>query len=149
MKRSRLDTITLLLFISIWPAWLTWEITLLVMRGVPFGAFPMTLSMVAQRDGWYLNSVVYTWGGLATHYWLPRVKWATVWGSVLFWLITLTLLIQDVCLWNTDKDTWSDFLYWQRFPGLVLIVGALCGFVLFPQRGETPWNRPKNTSSGQ
>lgn len=125
------DTITLWVFLCFWPPWLVWELVLLALRRKS-GAPPKTISMVARDRGWHLSSVVYLWGGLATHFWWPA-QWATVVGSALFWGIAVALLAWDVYLWRHEVWAWPTWRRRLRQPLLWLVIGALAGHFLFPQ----------------
>lgn len=131
---TTINRITLGLFLGLpWAPFLIWELVLLYLRGK--GIYVQTISMVAKDYGPHMNSVVYLWAGLATHYWWNGQAWATVIGGVSFWVIALLLVIFDVCLWPTDKANWAQWLTVLRHPGLWMILGALAGRFLFPQRG--------------
>jgi hypothetical protein len=128
------DDITLLVFLGFWPVWLVWELVLLWLRSRP-GEKPKTISMVARDRGHHLSSVAYLWGGLATHFWWPSEAWATVPGSVAFWVVALGLVVWDVDLWRMPVWAWPRWLVRVRAPLLWLILGGLAGRFLFPQRG--------------
>lgn len=132
-----LDTLTLCIFLSFWPVWLAWELFLIWRRRQP-GPKLKLISMVARDRGWQLSSVVYTWNGLAAHFWWTGDTYATVWGSVLFWAIGVMLLVEDVVLWNRPVVTWPKWLRFQRWPLAIMALGLLAGHFLFPQIGLTP-----------
>ncbi len=137
---KRINQITFWVFLSFWPVWLLWEIALLIMRGQGWAEIPDTISMVARDRGWHVSSVVYLLGGLATHFWWNSRKWASVAGSIIFWVVVLGLLGQDIYLWNSAYETWPIWLRIERWPLMWLGLGSLAGRFLFPQRGVMPWD---------
>lgn len=132
-----IDAATLWVWLGFWPVWLGYEIFLLIKRGQRVNV--RTLSMVARDKGWALSSAVYLWNGLASHWWVPGLSWATVPGSAAFWLIAVALAIWDGALWGRPTWAWPAWQRWARFPALVMLAGLLAGWLLFPQRGATPW----------
>jgi hypothetical protein len=132
------DAITFGVWLAIWPVWLLWELVLLVLRGSSIRV--QTISMVARDKGWLFSSVVYSWCGLASHFWIPHASWNPPHpiGYALFWLVALSLGVEDAILWGSDPMAWSKSLRWRRHPALVMAAGLLLGWLLFPQRGEWP-----------
>lgn len=132
------DTVTFWVWVGFWPAWIAWELVLLRLRALP-GDKPKTISMVARDRGWQLNSVVYAFGGLTTHFWWPSPHWGSVVGGVAFWVALLVLFGVDVALWPFSPERAPRWALWARWPLLWLVVGALAGRFLFPQPGIVPW----------
>lgn len=132
-----IDEVTFWLWVAVLPVWLVWELALLRWRSER--VMVKTISMVARDHAWHLNSMVYFWGGMGTHWFVPGPWPAGVVPSVVFWLVNAALLVQDVVLWRTDRRLWSNYLRWQRFPALWLVIGSAAGILLFPQRGDVPW----------
>lgn len=126
-----IDKLTWTFVIGIWALWLVWEMVLLALRGT--GTYVKTISMVARDSAFRLNSVCYAWGGMATHWFWPGSEWATVAGSIIFWVLCAALLVQDILLWKTPRETLHPVVRWLRFPMVPVIVGAVAGKLLFPQ----------------
>lgn len=134
-----LHNITFIVFIAIWPVWLVLDLIILWKRGHHgTGPIPETVSMVARDSGWRLSIIPYLWGAMATHYWWPGKVWGSTADGIVFWLVALLLLIQDVILWKRPVSTWPKWLVWQRWPILLLLVGAILGKLLFSQAGFVP-----------
>jgi hypothetical protein len=133
------DTLTLIIWVSIWPAWLILEIVLLIKRGQSTRPLPKTISMVARDMGWRVNLIPYLWSGMATHWWwLASNPYPPVLEGVLgtfFWVIGLALLIWDISLWRVSRDEYVGLGLVVRNPLTWLIVGAMAGRLLFPQVG--------------
>lgn len=139
MSAPTADTISLLVVLAIWPVWLVWEIYLLWRRRPGADDKPRTISMVMRDRAWHLSSLVYLWLGLASHYWLP-IGAGSAFGGVAFWLIAVALVTQDALLWRHPVETWPRWLKVIRWPLAWMIIGALCGRFLFPQKGIHPWS---------
>jgi hypothetical protein len=129
---ATMDSITFWVFVLLWPVWLAWELVLLRLRAVEQDK-PKTISMVARDLGWKASSIVYVWGGLATHFWWTAPGWAPAWSAVIFWFLAAALLVEDAALWGSDRSTWKGWVQVQRFPPLILGAGLLAGRLLFPQ----------------
>jgi hypothetical protein len=131
-----INTITFWIWFVIWPIWFIWEMVLLYLRSRSPGASkPALISMVARDMGWRYNSAVYTWSGLAAHFWWPGPDWAPVVTGLVFWSITLLLVIEDVTLQfiKPDRTQWPTWLRYQRLPLLWMVLGFFAGHFLFAQ----------------
>jgi hypothetical protein len=142
--KSTVDQITLIVWLSMWPVFLIWEIILLLMRGAGWAEMPALISMVAREYGWSLSAVVYVWFGLGAHFWWnASARYPGVWDTITalsFWLICVALLVWDIVLWRSDFTAWPTALRWARWPVAWMVAGALSGRFLFPQVGRVPWN---------
>lgn len=132
------NAITLVVFLAFWPAWLVWELVLLVRRAndVPDKPITKLISMVARDIGPKASSVVYLWSGLGAHFWWtgqPYPGAADVIAAVLFWVLAVVLGVWDLTLLKTDRALWSRTLTVVRSPLVWLVVGLLAGRFLFPQ----------------
>jgi hypothetical protein len=130
----RTDTLTLIIFLAPWAVWLAWEVVLIGLRATQ-PQKPKLISGVAKDLAWKLSSLVYVWCGLASHFWWTSPTWATVAGSVAFWLVLLVLLVEDLALGELTPEQYPRWMYWQRFPPFVMAAGILAGRFLFPQAG--------------
>ena len=124
------EATTLVLVFSPWVVWLVWEL-ILIARRLHERPRPPTISMTMAARARDQLTLVYLWGGMATHWWAPW-RAASVAGSLAFWLIAVGLLAWDVTRWA--KPQWRpSWEAWARWPPAWLILGALGGLVLFPQ----------------
>ena len=131
-----IDKVTVWLFVGFWPIWLVWEFVLLKLRG----ANPSVdlISMVARDRGYQFTAMVFAWGSLAAHYWANwrDLPWETPIPAVTFWVLLVLACVWDFFLWNTPYATLPLWMRIVRFPGTMLFLGLLNGFLLFPQRGR-------------
>ena len=128
-----LNDATLLVFLCVWPLWLAWELVILWKRRPGTPTKPKTISMVSKDYGRRLSSIVYIWGGMASHWWVPAKAFAPLWMQILFWLLAGALLALDVMLWRWPVEEWPQWVRLARTPLLWLGVGFLAGRFLFPQ----------------
>lgn len=130
-----IDKFTFWLVIGFWPIWIVWELILLKLRG----SNPSVdlISMVARDRSYQMASLAFAWGSLAGHFWMNwrDLPWHSPVLGVLFFALIAAVLVWDVTLWSVPYETlhWSARLV--RFPGTMLILGLLNGFLVFPQRG--------------
>lgn len=130
-----IDKVTFWIFAGLWPVYFVWEIILLLLRG--HNPSVDLISMVARDRSYQMNCLVFTWCGLAAHFWM---NWKHLpWGenpipAVLFWLLVAGTVVLDWLLWLTPYEKLT--LAWRvwRFPGTQALLGLLAGFLLFPQR---------------
>lgn len=130
-----IDKFTFYLVLGFWPIWIIWELILLYLRG--HNPSVDLISMVARDRSYQMSALAFAWGSLAAHFWanwryLPWTGWPF---GVMFFLLILLVLIWDVALWNAP---YAELPYWirvVRFPGVMLGLGLLNGFLVFPQRG--------------
>lgn len=127
-----MNTITLVVFLSVWPFWLAWELVLLWKRSKD-GPSTKTISMVARDFGRKCCSIEYVWAGLSTHFWWTAETYAGPIGTVAFWVIAAVLVAWDVAVWLAPAAAWHPFFLRARNPLLWLVAGALAGRFLFPQ----------------
>ncbi len=113
------------------------EICLLILRAQ--GKYVGTISMVARDRTWYFVMFAFMWGGLASHWWYPASNWGTTFGSILFWVVALLLLIWDIYLFGKPVVEWPLWMRFARFPFAWCITGFIMGGLLFPQKGKWPW----------
>lgn len=139
MDSARVDFYTYVVFVSMWPIYLLWEIALLLLRGK--GIHVDTISMVARDRAYQMNSMVFAWCGLAAHYWLNWYKYPT-WESpipaVIFWLLVAGTLTADILLWEHPYSQLPSLVRAFRAPRVQVFWGMACGFLLFPQPGRWP-----------
>lgn len=107
------------------------ELATLIGRKV-LGVRVKTISMLLRDRRYHLTSVIYVFSGLLTHCFAVW-RHATVVGSVAFWLVGVVLLVVNVWSWRRPVQTWPTWAVIASDPPLWLLVGALSGFVLFPQ----------------
>lgn len=133
-----IDWITGVLLLIPWAGAILWQAVLLVMRLC--GIKVRTISMTVRHWSWHVSSLIYAYGGLATHCLVPHASWnppnTIRYGA--FWFLALCLAVDDWVFWGSDSRAWSKFVRWRRLPALVLGVGLALGWLLFPQRGEWP-----------
>jgi hypothetical protein len=128
-----MNNFTFWLVIGFWPIWIIWELVLLILRG--HDPSVGLISMVARDRSYQMASLAFAWGSLAGHFWANwrDVPWDGWYFGVSFFLLILLVFIWDVSLWNT---AYASLPYWvrvARFPGVMLFLGLLNGFLVFPQ----------------
>lgn len=130
-----MDKVTFWIFFGIWPIWLIWELILIKLRGQ--NPSVDLISMVARDRGYQFTAMVFAWGSLAAHYWANwrNLPWDNPIPAISFWLLIVLACIWDYFLWNTPYVNLHLWIRIVRFPGTMLFLGLLNGFLLFPQRG--------------
>lgn len=127
------ETTVLLLELSPWLARLLVEVVLLWRRRpAAVGPKPPTISMVLRDKRYYLTSHIYLLSGLLMHWFVPW-RHASVVGSVAFWLIAVAVFVWDLVLRKKPVREWPTWMVVARDPPMWLLIGALAGFLLFPQ----------------
>lgn len=126
---------TFWLFIGIWPVWIVWELILIRLRGQ--NPSIGLISMVARDRGYQFTAMVFAWGSLAAHYWANwrHLPWDNPFPAIMFWVLIVAVIVWDSFLWSTPYITLPLWIRCVRFPGTMLFLGLLNGFLLFPQRG--------------
>lgn len=143
---GKYDWVSFALVFGIWPLYLIWETFLLLKRkywDARDGSKPQLISGEAKTRGWQLNSIVYVWSGMAAHWWWNAPGWGTALTGVLFWALSVTLLVFDIFVWKrwgAPSLAWPRWLRWVRFPAWWMTAGILGGRFLFPQSGLLPWS---------
>jgi hypothetical protein len=127
-----MNTVTTLVFLSPWAVFFVWESVILYKR-MKHRPLPKTISMVARDLRYHTTSVIYMWGGMASHWWWPSAEFAPVWAGVTFWCMGIALLIADILTARSHWGWWPDYLKTLKHPLLWLAVGFLSGKLLFPQ----------------
>ena len=132
-----IDKFTFWLVIGFWPIWIVWELVLLILRG--HNPSVDLISMVARDRSYQMSSLAFAWGSLAAHFWANwrDVPWTGAVFGVAFFLLIALVLTWDVFLWNTPYASLPLWTRVVRFPGTMLFMGLLNGFLVFPQRGPT------------
>lgn len=133
MTVETINAITLGLLLGTWPVYLAWEVYLLVKRAGGWPK-PALISGVAKTQARRWNSLPYIWGGMGAHWFLTHA-WATVPGSIVFWVLLLALLVVDVVLLarGVAYEVLPSWAKWVRHPAAAYLAGNVAGFVLFPQ----------------
>ncbi len=136
-KFLTIDSVTFWIFFGFWPIWIIWELVLLKLRG---GNTSVDLiSMVARDRAYQMASIAFAWGSLAAHFfanWRELPPWYGIVPSLSFWILLAAVLVWDIFLWNTPYAQLSGWIRFVRFPGTMLFLGLLNGFLLFPQKGN-------------
>jgi hypothetical protein len=125
------DTLTLWIWLGVWPVLGAWELVLLVLRWR--GRKVRTISMVAKDRGPHLTSIVYAWTAIPAHWWWNAPRWGPDWLAVAFWVIPVALLGWDIWTWREDAASWPRWKRWTRHPLPWMAAGLLAGRFLFPQ----------------
>lgn len=130
----KLDTVTFWLFMGIWPFLLFWELFVLFLRSK--GLDVDTVSMVARDNALRMNSMVFVWCGLASHFWLNwgGRTYSSAIPAITFWVLVAGTLVLDIVLWNKPYDSLPKMLQIYRHPAFQMIWGIVAGLVLFPQQ---------------
>ena len=130
-----IDKFTFWLVIGFWPIWIVWELVLLVLRG--HNPSVDLISMVARDRSYQMASLAFAWGSLAGHFWMNwrDLPWSSPILGVLFFLLIALVLVWDITIWNVPYSSLHWFFRLVRFPGVMLFLGLLNGFLIFPQRG--------------
>lgn len=137
------DALTWWILLGPWVfLWLPWELWLLWRRSRALPGEPrvQTISMVARYRGWQMNSLVYSWSGMAAHWWW-NAEWGATWAAVAFWLLLAAAVVWDYAvwrLWGGVISTWPRWLVHVRRPAWWLVAGTLAGRFLFPQSALLP-----------
>jgi hypothetical protein len=124
---------TLIVYLCTWAVLVIWEIVTLVRRwrwpkGQP--GMPGTISMVLRDHGHRISCVVFSAVGMPAHWWWNASAWGPSWLGVSYWMITVSLLGWNIWEWKRNPAR-----AWFRDPRLWMILGALAGRFLFPQKG--------------
>lgn len=124
------------LVVGTWVLYAAWQLMLVVLRWR--GVNVKLISMTQKDVGYSLASLVYFWAGFATHWWLTwrQPVWSSPIPGILFWAIGLAYLVTDLG-WPTPHGGTSQWLM-LRYPPVVLVVGLVAGWGLFPQ-GRPNW----------
>lgn len=143
---GKYDWVSFALVFGIWPLYLLWEGILLLKRkywdSADDGSPPNLISGEAKIRGWQLNSIVYVWSGMASHWWWSA-DWGSTWAGITFWAIAVALLGFDIYVWKrwgAPSLEWPKWLRWARYPALWMAAGILGGRFLFPQAWLLPWS---------
>lgn len=132
MTAETVNAITLALLLGTWPVYLAWQIVLLVLRGQQLSA--KLISGVAKTQARRFNLLPYVWGGMGAHWFLTH-SWATVPGSIIFWVLLLVVLGVDLVLLalGIAYEQLPAWAQWVRRPAVVYLAANVAGFALFPQ----------------
>lgn len=130
-----IDRFTFWLFVGFWPVWLVWELVLVKLRG--HDPSVDLISMVARDRAYQLTALAFVWGSLAAHFWANwrHLPWSSPAPAVAFWILIALACVWDWRLWEVPYATMPLWTRVVRFPGVMLFLGLLNGFLLFPQRG--------------
>lgn len=132
-----IDKATFWIFIGFWPIYIVWELILLYMRSV----HPSVdlISMVARDRSYQLTAMAFAWGSLAAHFWMNwrEVPMDSPVLGVLFFGLIAAVLASDLLLWKTAYESLPLWARVVRFPGTMLLLGLLNGFLLFPQKAPS------------
>jgi hypothetical protein len=141
VNTDQIDAVTLWVFLTPVITYVPWELVVVLWLrprakrlGLPM---PKTISMVARGLGYRVAALVYLWFGLGVHFWLNRSTWGSAPAGVVFWLVPVALAVWAGFDWGTDPQTWPRWKRTVLHPFFVAPVGALAGYLLFPQ--TFPW----------
>ena len=131
----KLNDFTFAFILGFWPIWIVWEVALLFIKG----STPSVglISNVARDRGYQMACLAFAWGSLAGHFW---VNWRVLpWGGwipgLIFFSLIAAVLAWDIALWNVPYASLPWVVRFFRFPAIMLVVGLLNGFLVFPQQG--------------